>query len=384
MKYILFFFFTCFTAINLHAQNVTVNGRITNAENGNPIEFANIGVEDTYLGTASDLNGEFTLELSNALKGRIVRVSAVGFKTKSFSVDEWLSVDFANVNLAPVNYGLNEVSVEAKSKIGYGIIKTASNLVSENYLANAFTYKCYIKTFYQGEVDNKQLEKQYVFLLADSKGYVNRNFTDAFKNRNYKITENKVSKKPVGFKDGLTMIDNLINMDIVRCPGNILSATSVHDYDVDIKEQGVYEGDSVWVMNYTCKNPNLLNCGDPEALSVDGTIWISKTNNAILKNKVNVQRKGSFIHGNSFFNPEKDTPNKNIEYTVETKYKNVDGKYSLDTIDYLQKVVGKQQYDFKVYLKVLDIESFDSSITNRQYFNDTEYSKAFWSGFSPE
>ncbi len=383
MNYILFFFFTCLTVINLNAQNITVKGRITNAENGNPIEFANIGVENTYLGTASDLNGEFTIELSNALKGKILRVSAVGFKTKSYSVDAWLSGDFVNVNLAPVNYGLNEVSVEARSRVGYGIIKTASNLVSENYPANALTYKCYIKTFSQEDVDKDQNEKQYMFLLADSKGYVNRNFTDAFKNRNYKITESNVSKRAVDFKDGLTMIDNLINMDIVRCPGNILSASSVHDYDVNMKEQSVYEGDSVWVLDYTCKNPNLLNCGDPEAITVDGTIWISKTNNAVLKNKVRVQRKGSFVHGNSFFNPD-DKSSMEIEYTVETNYVKENGKYRLNTVDYLQKKVGEQQYTYKVYLKVLSEEAFDSSITNRQYYNDTKYNKAFWSGFSPE
>ncbi len=384
IKYYIILILNCCTISILYAQNVTVSGRITNAETGNPVEFANIGVENTYLGTASDLNGNFELTLSNAIKDKVIRVSAVGYQTKSFSVEKWLKEDFIYIQLAPASYGIGEISIEARSQKGYGIIKTTTNLIAENYIQSPYTYKCYIRSFYQPASNRDQVKTESVFLMSDSKGYTNRSFTDAYENRNYKIIENNVADTPVGFKDGLTMIDNLINMDIVRCPGNVLTVASMHDYKIEMNQEGVYEGDSVWVLDYKCNNPNIVNCGDPEAEAVEGTIWISKNNNVILKNKVNVIRKGYFQHGNSFFNPINNQVVDKIEYVVETNYIKEEGLYRLGSVDYLQKTSGSEQYDYKIWLKVIEKETIDQSIKKRQYFNSIEKDNVFWQKFSLE
>ncbi len=376
MKYYISVFLVLCVAMtfsNVEAQNFTVKGEVLNAETNMPVEFANIGVEDTYIGTATDLNGHFELELSNALIERKVMISAVGYKTKSFSVSNWIDLEHVRIQLIPINYDLSEVDVTAKSKIGYGIIKSASNLISDNYNTQAFSYKCFLNTSNGSGKGNSQ-----IFLMTDKTGYKSRSYTDAFENRNYKVIENSKQEEPDRFSAGLTFIDQVINSDIVRCPGNILSTESVNDFEIEVEGTDVLEGDSVWVISYKCNQPTIQNCGDPNAISYTGKIWILVKNNVVLKNTSVITRKNAFIHGNDFSVPE-NAPEATVSYETNVTYRMSDGRYVLNTVDY--KYTENSEVS-KVYLKVIDVIPYDGSVKGRQYFNNEKYNSHFWNSFT--
>ncbi len=376
MKYYISVFLVLCVAMtfsNVEAQNFTVKGEVLNAETNMPVEFANIGVEDTYIGTATDLNGHFELELSNALIERKVMISAVGYKTKSFSVSNWIDLEHVRIQLIPINYDLSEVDVTAKSKIGYGIIKSASNLISDNYNTQAFSYKCFLNTSNGSGKGNSQ-----IFLMTDKTGYKSRSYTDAFENRNYKVIENSKQEEPDRFSAGLTFIDQVINSDIVRCPGNILSTESVNDFEIEVEGTDVLEGDSVWVISYKCNQPTIQNCGDPNAISYTGKIWILVNNNVVLKNTSVITRKNAFIHGNDFSVPE-NAPEATVSYETNVTYRMSDGRYVLNTVDY--KYTENSEVS-KVYLKVIDVIPYDGSVKGRQYFNNEKYNSHFWNSFT--
>ncbi|MCW3787639.1 carboxypeptidase-like regulatory domain-containing protein [Marinilabiliaceae bacterium AAT] len=360
------------TFSHIVAQNFTVKGVVLNAETNMPVEFANIGVENTYLGTASDLNGYFELELSNALSDKTVMISAVGYKTKSFAVSNWVDVEDVKIQLIPMNYDLSEVDVTAKSKIGYGIIKSASNLISDNYNTHAFSYKCFLNTS-----NGNGNESSQIFLMTDKTGYQSRTFTDAFENRNYKVIENSKQEEPQSFSEGLTFIDQVINSDIVRCPGNILSTESVSDFEIKIEGTDVFDGDSVWVISYESNKPTIQNCGDPNANSYSGKIWITVNNNVILKNSSVVTRNNTFIHGNDFNEPQ-NAPEAKVQYETEVTYRKSEEGFILNTVDYKYTINSKVS---KVFLKVIDVIPFDGSIKGRQYFNNEKYNSHFWNSF---
>ncbi len=357
---------------NVGAQNFTVIGKIVNAETNTPVEFANIGVEDTYVGAASDLDGNFVLNLTNALIDKIIRISAVGFKTKSFAVKDWIDVDTIKVQLIPTNYGLSEVDVTAKSKIGYGIVKTASNLITDNYITKPYSYKCFLNT-----IDEKGKSTSEIFLMTDKTAYKTRSFTDAFENRNYKIVENSVKTEPKSFSEGLTFIDQVINNDIVRCPGNILSTESVNEFDIEILGKEIFEGDSVWILSYSCNHPTIQNCGDPNAIEYSGKLWVSLKNNTVLKNLSVIKRKYPFIHGNDF-NVPKNAKQTDVSYEVETTYRQEEDQYVLNTIDYKYSLNTSVT---KIHLKVVDVIPYDGSVKGRQYFNNVKFNEHFWSSY---
>ncbi len=66
------------------AQKTEISGKITEAATGDPIPYANIVFKGTYIGTMSDINGNYHLSTSNA--GTEIDVSAIGYKRKSATI----------------------------------------------------------------------------------------------------------------------------------------------------------------------------------------------------------------------------------------------------------------------------------------------------------
>ena len=97
MKPILYFFlfFSCL----LSAQ---INGIVVN-QNGKPIPFVNIWVENENSGTTSDENGVFKI---NTAANNIIVFSAVGFEVKKIRIK-----DNEKVILQDVVYKLDEVAI---------------------------------------------------------------------------------------------------------------------------------------------------------------------------------------------------------------------------------------------------------------------------------
>lgn len=92
------------------AQERTVAGKVTSAEDGQPIPGVNVLVKGTSIGTASDINGAFKINVpagSNTLS-----FSSIGFKTAEIDVTGRTTVD---VMLQPDAQQLSEVVV-----VGYG------------------------------------------------------------------------------------------------------------------------------------------------------------------------------------------------------------------------------------------------------------------------
>lgn len=356
----------------VRAQTFAVTGTVINAETGLAVEFANIGVEGTYLGTASDIDGNFEIILSQDLLEKHISVSAVGYKTKTNSVSSWKGKQGLIVQLLPMNYGISEVNVEAESKVGYGIIRAASNLITDNYLTQPYSYKCYLQTRTGDKESNVQDEA--IVMISDSKGYGERSFAGAFQNINYRVQENNPHIQTRLLKEGLISLGNLISQDIVRNPGNILSVQAINEFKVNVLGREVLDNDSVWVISYTCKNPTLQNTGDPELMEYKGKIWIATSNYQVLKNSFTAHSNGKFRHGNSFYNVNKSTDK--LTYTVETSYKPYKGKYVLNTINYIEK---KGEIKNKAtYLKVIEVGPQDDNITQRQYFNGEVKDGDFW------
>ncbi|GAB5399552.1 MAG: TonB-dependent receptor [Aureisphaera sp.] len=97
MKKLLFFLFLVAVGTT-HAQT-TVTGTITSQDN-EPILGANVIVKGTYIGTATDLNGNFTLNVENAPPFTI-QISSIGYENAEVEI---------NQNNQDVTVSLNEGS----------------------------------------------------------------------------------------------------------------------------------------------------------------------------------------------------------------------------------------------------------------------------------
>nr|WP_262921338.1 DUF5686 and carboxypeptidase-like regulatory domain-containing protein [Maribellus maritimus] len=76
-------------------QKTDVSGKITDAGTGEPIPYANIIFKGTYIGTMSDVNGNY--QITTAKPTGEIDVSAIGYKKQSASIkmNESNKIDFA-------------------------------------------------------------------------------------------------------------------------------------------------------------------------------------------------------------------------------------------------------------------------------------------------
>ena len=103
MRHILISFFIILSSA-LHAQ--TIVGHVVDEATGENIGFASVQYKDRHVATITDLNGRFTIERH---KGWKLTVSAVGYKSRTYTVDGDMEKLF--VSLREDNRALKEVTV---------------------------------------------------------------------------------------------------------------------------------------------------------------------------------------------------------------------------------------------------------------------------------
>src|SRR5690606_31877123 len=101
-------------------SQTTVKGKVTDAETGDPIPFANVVVLGIDMGTATDFEGNFNLSFQ--FPADSMKASYVGYEymVKSLT-DEAEQV--INFQLFPTAYGLNEFVFEAGENPAYPILR---------------------------------------------------------------------------------------------------------------------------------------------------------------------------------------------------------------------------------------------------------------------
>lgn len=359
-----------FVSCSAFAQNITLKGKVLDAETNRPVEFANLGIMGSFSGTASDFNGDFELKISEEYKGYTVRVSAVGYRAKEVLVDDLVSGNGVLVKLLPQNYGIDQVEVMAESKRLYGILKAACNLIDDNYM-QAYQAKVYFSQIVDGEA-----QTEMALNFFDKNGYGNRSFSNALESRGYCIGEvrRNFDQKPV-FK-GLIRTDDVLEFDIVKVRGNVLDVAGVDRFNLELVDEVVYNNDSAWVIGYKLDKPRFAETGDENVISYSGLIYVSMTDNAILRNELEVVSKGYHIAGRS---SALDGGSGNYSYRVNSNYrKALNDKYALSKIEY----IGKGEESIEMIWVVYDYDSLKANASlDRQYYSFKKEKPDFWNRF---
>jgi len=106
-----------FIAQNLQSQEQTITGQVTD-ENGVSLDYVNIGIVGTTVGTVSDSLGQFSLYLKNRAvveNGRL-RFSIIGYKSQDFPVKNLLPEEPLLIKLTSSVFDLKEVVVRPERK----------------------------------------------------------------------------------------------------------------------------------------------------------------------------------------------------------------------------------------------------------------------------
>lgn len=100
----------CISGI-IHSQ--TISGVVKDEDN-NPIEFANIGIVFKDVGTVSDYNGKYSINITGQSATDTLKVSCIGYESFSISVAEFRKLETKTIFLAKKVYELKQVEVKAR------------------------------------------------------------------------------------------------------------------------------------------------------------------------------------------------------------------------------------------------------------------------------
>ena len=114
-KRLLFFVIIFCQMAMLHAQQITIAGRVTDEETQKPIEFVSILMKENGLWAITGADGSF--HIKNIPAGKVVlTIQCLGYATRQIALDINKDIPRLRINLKQENLKLDEVTVTAKRK----------------------------------------------------------------------------------------------------------------------------------------------------------------------------------------------------------------------------------------------------------------------------
>lgn len=128
---ILFIFYITHTSV-AQEKYLTISGKITNRENGEPVAYASISVSGKSIGTSSNTEGNFIFKIPESYKNGSLKISCIGYQSFTRMITDVTGKPVI-ISLAPATVELQEIQVQAKGKTGLDIIKEAIAAIPLNY-----------------------------------------------------------------------------------------------------------------------------------------------------------------------------------------------------------------------------------------------------------
>ncbi len=101
--------------IQLGYSQITLNGKVVNQTDKKPIAYTNIGIVNTGIGTISNEDGSFALQVPNLNLKDTLHFSGIGFNKKSIPVQSFLTKDVI-IYLKEQVIQLKEVTITSKKE----------------------------------------------------------------------------------------------------------------------------------------------------------------------------------------------------------------------------------------------------------------------------
>jgi hypothetical protein len=376
---LLLFFFSLFS--EGQTGTIVINGQVTDQETSEGIAFVSIGIEGTSQGTATNPEGYFELKVSDELKSKNLYFSAIGFKNISRPIADFIQQPGLVILLVPQAYRIDEINVAAESLVLQRILRTASERIPRNYISGPVNLKLYVENRESIGGESGQSTRTIVNLFDDS-GYAKPSWTNAFKNRNYKIAEMHLDDPQTDLSEVATHIDELLEMDIVRLSNTIMNRNLITDYKLKLEAKTRYNSDSVWIISYQALKNDLAHTGSYYPTSFTGKIYIACSDYAVLRNEIHLTESKSGSQGRSLATKISQQIQPQMNITVG--YRKTDGKYVLSFINSEKQFTTPQKNRVYRSERMVTLETEKSNpeiIKGRDYFADIKPNETFWNNF---
>jgi hypothetical protein len=347
-------------------ENIQVSGRVTDATNGEGLQFVNVGIEGTLIGTASEKTGIFRFTVPAGLPDSRIFFSAIGYEQLSIPLQSFLKQP-GLVALQPQTYGIDDVEIQTKSKVPYRIIRDAVQNIPSKFIHQACNFTAYYESQISGGTEQTKFRKAKV-LIADPTGYDAQLNTDA--KRNYRFLNVHRNFEVQSLSDGTTLMDELLLADAAAYRANVLNLAYLHEYELEVLKNSTEYGDSVWVIAFKHPSPDISRTGHFHASGYEGKVFVDRTDMVPLRIEMQYTAGTHSSYGAmAVAQPDEDT--KQITKILSISYKKTPHGYAPNEMILIQTALNqwKKTIRTEASLNIVEINTeAPEHLSERQYF----------------
>jgi hypothetical protein len=303
------------TSIQLFGQNVTIKGRVTDSNSGDPIPFANVVFNNSSVGATTDFDGFYTISTSNFTDSLVA--SYIGYKRKSKIYLK--SISTINFQLEEDVISLQEVVFIAGENPAFEVLRNVVKNKPNNdkRKLTAYEYETYTKV--EVDVDNinedfrkKRIMKKIIQVMdsvdqiagEDGKPilplFISESISNFYYRNDPKLKHERILKTKisgVGVEDGslvsqfigssfqeYNFYNNWLNIVGKEFVSPIADSWKLY-YDYDLTDSLYIGDDYSYRLDFFPRSE--------QDLAFSGTIWITKKEYALKQIDVTVGKKAN-------------------------------------------------------------------------------------------
>jgi len=285
-----------------------IEGKIVDAETGEPVPFASIGIIGTSKGTSSNLNGQFTLPVSGSVS---LKITCVGYQTKELSGKENIQL----IKLTASDIQLNQIVILSKAVNPKKIVHKAFSSVTRNYINQPFLQKFFYRHYCKDDTVYGRLTEAFVDVWKQD-GYRSVQKSAGDKEQ-IRVTQIRRSLDNTVMKQGHDPISigNVLQADLVgyqtaHRSQHISFYTDVSNLKTDLENysftfEGIttYDGEDVYEINYSYKKDSVLTTSGKylDLTQISGTLYITMHSHAIVKAEELKQYGPNYVRTSTYY-----------------------------------------------------------------------------------
>ncbi|MDR2011109.1 MAG: carboxypeptidase-like regulatory domain-containing protein [Bacteroidales bacterium] len=205
-----FFIILFLLSSNVLLFGQSISGTVFETTSEMPVEFVNIGIVGKNIGTVSDQNGKYSLQINPEYYNDTLRFSCIGFHSYSVRVSDFISLNNGNVSLKEKFHELTEVVVRPQKikQMTFGITTRKKTVQA-----------CYQDSIRGGEIGTLMKNKNIAFLKEVNVNILKCSYDTIFYRMNiYKADKNmqleNILSEPIYISSSKEEVIDKITVDL--------------------------------------------------------------------------------------------------------------------------------------------------------------------------
>lgn len=299
-------------------SNPRVVGKVIDEKTGEPIQFANIFLDKKSIGTVSNIDGKFNLNIRSYDESDTICISYLGYLAQKIPMST-IDSAFLTVRLSQEDHQIKEVWIKPVNPLE--LIEEAMKSIPVNYDNNPSVLTAFFRE--SSRQDDQYIALSEAILSVYKESYVSSR-NDQIKIIKGRKGSNVKSQEYINYivQGGLY---NNFKLDIVKYGVSFLDKDNFSFYDYKLEKISRYKGVPVYVIRFDQK--------DLHFPLYKGRIYIDKESYAIVKAEFSLSPKGiGYAKDMYIVRSPVNLKTKPLYANYFVNYRKINNKWNLDHV----------------------------------------------------